>query len=523
MTETLAPAEVSRRASLVVGAFLGVCTGMVAMGSFEAMLVPLQNEFVFSVDVVNVLALAVSTGSLAILFIVGSFVDRWGVRRVLTLGVSAMVLGAVIVMTATGFGWLLIGRMVGGVGGMTMTVSSLAALNTTVNEDRDRAHIFGMLAAAIGAAALISPVLGGAISEQFTWRMVPVLWIVVAFAALLLLRRSLKDEINESRPRELLTPSVAGLVLSMLCLAVLMAGSSPEVAGIALAVSAIAAVVFLVRWKQLRGSGSQPGLDVSILRSRGTMLLVGAMLFVAAVNMFFYVTLFLQYRLSLDAAEAARIMVIPQSAVILGGLLGGWIGGWLGSLKTTAIALAIGSLAALAFLMINESSGVLTVVVLLAVFALPAGCLMGSLTKSFLDCADPASSGAASSWRQGAWSLGATIGGVATGAIAFGYFSRNWQAALQQAGIAEDVARFAAEAVRGGVPLTELAATPGLEDLKVASSARTLLELSTSQIDTFRLVAFLAFVSYVIALAFVLAAMWRMRSKAEVGSALDLV
>lgn len=43
------------------------------------------------------------------------------------------------------------------------------------------------------------------------------------------------------------------------------------------------------------------------------------------------------------------------------------------------------------------------------------------------------------------------------------HFSRSWQGALQQAGITNDVAAYAAEAVRGGVPLVQLASTPGFE------------------------------------------------------------
>ena len=51
---------------------------------------------------------------------------------------------------------------------------------------------------------------------------------------------------------------------------------------------------------------------------------------------------------------------------------------------------------------------------------------------------------------------------------------------LQQAGITNDVAAYAAEAVRGGVPLVQLASTPGFEALKIVESARTLLELTRS-------------------------------------------
>jgi MFS family permease len=274
----------------------------------------------------------------------------------------------------------------------------------------------------------------------------------------------------------------------------------------------LALIVLTVRWRHLRRCGEDPGLDVSVLRSPGGLLLVGAMLAVGAVNLFFFSNLFLQYRFGLDAPAAAANLIVAQCAVIAGGLAGGWISGWIGSLRTTALALALGVAAALGFLRLDSTSGAPMTVALLAAFALPTGCLTGSLTKSFLDRADPASSGAASAWRQGAWSLGSTLGGVVTGAVAFGYFTRDWQSALQRAGIADDVAAYAAESVRGGAVLVQLARTPGLEVLKVDSDTRTLLELTASQVSTMQLVGVLAALTYGLALLLILAAMWRIRA-----------
>lgn len=511
MSTTSAPASTGRQTWNIIGAFLGICTGLVAMGSFEAMLVPIQDTFVFSVDDVNVLALAVSTGSLLILFVAGSMVDRWGARRVLTIGVVAMITGALIVATAVGFGWLLIGRFVGGIGGMTMSVACLATLNASFVGDRKRAHIFGLLAAAMGGAALLAPVVGGSIAERASWRIVPIIWIVVATLTLFLLRGSMLEQPHATASQELLTPLAAGVVLSSLCLSALLIGTSKSSAAIALAVSVLAFIAILVQWRRLRGAGISPGLNITMFKSRGALLLIGAMLFVGAVNLFFYGTLFLQYRLGMTPSGAARTLIVPQLAVIAGGLLGGWIGGKIGSLRTTAIALGLGSLAALTFMFISETSGAGMFDVILAAFALPTGCILGSLTKSFLDRADPDASGAASSWRQGTWTLGSTLGGVTTGFIVFNFFSRSWQEALQRDGIAQDIAAFAAESVRGGVSLVELATTPGMEDLRVDSAVKTLLDLTTAQVETFKLVSVLAAVSYAIALVFVLAAMWRTR------------
>lgn len=88
------------RGRIVTGAFLGVAAGMVAMASLDAMLVPIQNDFVLSVDDVNFLVLSVSAGALLILFAAGGLVDRIGPWRIVVVGAGAATLGALLVTLA---------------------------------------------------------------------------------------------------------------------------------------------------------------------------------------------------------------------------------------------------------------------------------------------------------------------------------------------------------------------------------------------------------------------------------------
>lgn len=499
------------RTRLVAACFLGIATGLVAMTSLEAMLVPLQNDFVLSVDDINVLVLAVSAGSLLILFAAGSLADRLGPRRILTLGVIINLLGAVLVASASGMPWLMAGRIVGGIGGTAMGVSSMAILNATFTQDRERAYVFGLFAAVIGLTATISPVVGGLVAQHLTWRLVPVLWIAVSLAALLFMRGQPTPAPQSEDPREMVTPLAAGVTLSAVCVAALVAKVGATYSAIALLVAAGAFVVLTLQWRKMRSHGAQPSLDVSMFTSPGSRWLMGAMLTVGVVNLFFYCNLFLQYRFGLSASHTAGLLVIPQAAGIAGGLLGGWISSRIGSTRTTAAAMAFGCVSAVAFLLVGESSGFWPVVVLLALFALPGGCITGTLTKAFLDCAKPTSSGAASSWRQAGWSLGSTLGGVATGAIVFTYFSRLWQTKLQNVGVDQETARWAAESVRGGVPLTQIVSSPAIQGTPNSDAVTTLLGLGSAQISTFRLIALLAAFAYAVSLALVLVAMWRMR------------
>lgn len=504
------------RGRLVAGAFLGLAAGMVAMASLDAMLVPIQNDFVLSVDNINLLVLSVSTGALLVLFAVGGLVDRIGPLRIIALGAVGVSLGAVLVSLAQGIPMLMGGRMVGGVGGTAMGVASMALLNEAFTDNRERAWIFGLFAAVTGLTFAVSPVISGVICNALTWRAVPVLWIACAAGAVALTRGAPLPDPREARaPREMVTPWSAGLCLASLSLAALLVNQGVAYAATALAVSGASLTVLLLRWRWLRSHGRSPGLDASVFRSPGAKALAGAMLAIGAINLVFYANLFLQYRLGLTPTEVAVILLLPQVSGIAGGLLGGWMGARWGSTLTTAIALAAGCLAAASFFAVSEDSTVWLVVALLTAFTLPGGCVTGSLTKAFLDCAEPAASGAAASWRQAGWSLGTTLGGVAGGAVILSYFTHTWASTLVAAGVDVDTARWAAESVRGGVPLTQIAANATLQGVPAKDVVQNFVGLPAAQIGTLHVIALLGAVAYATSLGFVLLAMWRQRVAAH--------
>ncbi len=479
------------------------------MASLEAIVVPIQNEFVLSVDDIATLVLTVAAGSLLILFAAGALVDRLGPRRIFTAGAVISVVGAATVGLAADYGWLVAGRIIGGAGGTVLSVASLAIVNATFSDDRERAHVFGLFAAVVGAAFVVSPLVAGVIAESLGWRWVPLAWMAVAATAVLCLRSCpVPAGVGDGRG-ELVLPLAAGAMLSAVCVAALVVRGGVGWSLLSLAVAAIALALLMVRWRTLRAAGTTPAFDVSMFAVPGAKPLMGAMFVVAMVNLLFYANLFVQYRLGFTPVESARLFVIPQVAGVLGGVTGGWISARRGSLRTTAGALILGGAAAAVFVTVTEQTSAGYLTVLLCLFTFAAGSLVGTLTKAFLDCAQPQSSGAAASWRQAGWSLGSTVGGVATGTIVFTYFSATWQATLRAEGLSGDAARWAAEAVRSGMPLTQVVADPGVTQLVGGSAIENLVGLTSAQVDTLRLVGLLAAGSYLVALACVLVAMRR--------------
>lgn len=105
--------------------------------------------------------LAASYAAMQLLFspVLGSLSDRYGRRPVLLLSLAGMTLDYILLYFAPSLSWLLIGRIIAGITGASMTVTS--AYIADVSSHEERAKNFGMLGAAFGLGFIIGPALGG--------------------------------------------------------------------------------------------------------------------------------------------------------------------------------------------------------------------------------------------------------------------------------------------------------------------------------------------------------------------------
>jgi hypothetical protein len=126
---------------------------VLALGSFEFMLVPMQIDLGLSVDQANATNLIPTAASLLVVFAASSLSDRWGYRRLLISGALVYAIGALLVSLAQGFGMVMVGRALGGAGAVTLGIVGLAAINTSFESPDQRAKAFAAFAALIPAVS----------------------------------------------------------------------------------------------------------------------------------------------------------------------------------------------------------------------------------------------------------------------------------------------------------------------------------------------------------------------------------
>lgn len=116
----------------------------------------------------------------AVLPLCGALGDRWGRRAVIMVSLLVIMAGSVVGGLASSLSWLIVARVIQGLGAGGMLVLVQAAV-ADVLPVRDRAATMSMVGAMFAIAAVTGPLLGGWLAEGPGWRWV--FWINVPLAA----------------------------------------------------------------------------------------------------------------------------------------------------------------------------------------------------------------------------------------------------------------------------------------------------------------------------------------------------
>ncbi|MCW2546540.1 MAG: drug resistance transporter, EmrB/QacA subfamily, partial [Mycobacterium sp.] len=109
--------------------------------------------------------------------------DRLGRRRVFLAGLALFTLASAAAALSTGTGMLIVARALQGIGGAAVMPLSLTLLQASVPAHR-RGAALGVWGAASGLAVALGPMLGGAVTDGFSWQYI--FWLNVPIGLLLL-------------------------------------------------------------------------------------------------------------------------------------------------------------------------------------------------------------------------------------------------------------------------------------------------------------------------------------------------
>jgi EmrB/QacA subfamily drug resistance transporter len=371
----------------------------------------------------------------------GKLGDILGRRRTFAIGMVVYAAGSITTALSPNVTVLIIGWSgLEGIGA-AMVIPAIASLTARNYSGSDRALAYGIIGGIAAAGVAAGPLIGGWVTETFTWRYV-FAGETVVIAAVLLALRVIKDA-PKVEPRPAL--DVVGAVLSASGMGLIVFGllripqwgliepkGAMTIAGTEITPLGFSAVPFLVasgavlmtaflRWSERRvRMEREPLLRPDILRIgqlRGGLAMLGAQQLVMN-GIFFVLPLYLQVVLGKDALETG-LAILPISVTMFIAALGGpRLATRLSPRTIVQVGLAgmlvsaVGLIAAIDY-ELNETG----FAVALAAFGVGVGLLASQLGNVIMSSVKESRASEAGGLQGTAQNLGASLGTALIGAI----------------------------------------------------------------------------------------------------------
>lgn len=329
--------------------------------------------------------------------IYGRLSDLYGRRPMLMASVAVFALGAALAAMAQSMAWLILARVVQGLGGGGLRAVALAVVGD-LYPPRERGQVQGYLSATFATANIVGPVLGGLFVDWLSWRWI--FWInlplgAAAFAATWFQLRRLPRP--GKRPR---IDWLGALLIVLSCTPVLLAISEVQQGAAWLSAEVLGlaglGLVFLVALIAQERVAPQPMLPLHLFRNpifRVAIVITGlSSMVMMALTML--VPLSYQLASGMTAKEAGLRMIAMTLGSVTGSFLAGQAVGRTGRYRFLAL---LGTAVATAMCLVIAAVGLghsllLDTVVTLAM-GLAFGCQFSPMTVTIQNALDPRDGG----------------------------------------------------------------------------------------------------------------------------------
>ena len=247
----------------------------------------------------------------------GALGDRYGYANTFVVGVTGFALSSLLAGLAPSSEVLIAARAVQGVFGALLTPGSLALLRATFKDEAGQA--IGAWTAWTGIATAAGPVVGGAIVETVSWRVIFLLNIPLAAVTVIFTLVSRDTCRTQLRHRRL---DPAGIVLGAIGVGTLVwalvEGPESGFGSTGVVLSFAVAAVSLGAFVLVESRVAEPMMPLSLFRIRELSVANLATFFVYAAlgSALFFLVLFAQSVLSYSPTEAG-LVVAPISIILL--------------------------------------------------------------------------------------------------------------------------------------------------------------------------------------------------------------
>ena len=353
-----------------------------------------------------------------LLLVCGSIGDRYGRKRMMTVGLVVFGLAAAGAALANTTGQLIAMRALQGLGAALVLPATLSII-VSVFPRQERTKAIAVWTAVGGLGIALGPVLGGLLIEASDWS--AAFWLFIPLVVAALAGMTVVPESRDPRHVGLDVPgAVLGTAgLTTLVYGIIRAGEVGWSADVVLG-SFAAATVLLAAFAVVEARASAPMLPLRFLRQRdfvGAVLVIGMLLFAMFVT-FFFLTQYFQIVQGRSAFEAGLLLVAPAAGIIVGSGVAGKVIKTAGPRVLSVVMVATVTAAlVLLTLIIETTTNAGLIVVILWFFGLGAGLGLPALTDTVMAAVPERDAGVGSALNDVSRQLGGALGVAIIGSV----------------------------------------------------------------------------------------------------------
>lgn len=280
----------------------------------------------------------------------GRAADVLGRRRILVAGLTLYAIASAAGGLATEPAVQLAARALQGLGGALVFPSTLAIINTSFTEGRDRNRALSVWGGAGAAGLVVGVLLGGVLTQMFGWAAVFFVNVPLAGAAVVLAFVLIDPDEKLVVGRRFDLPGALSITGAVTLLVVaLVRGPEAGWASPEILVPVVGGILLLGAFVQIERRSPDPLLPPGLLANRALVLAVAVAFMFSATfgTLLYFLSIFLQNVWNYDAIATGLGFVVPTIVVVAGSLLAGRIVSRLGIRPTLLGALAVGTVGAL--------------------------------------------------------------------------------------------------------------------------------------------------------------------------------
>jgi len=346
--------------------------------------------------------------------IYGKLSDIYGRKWFFFAGIVIFMIGSILSGLSQDMIQLIIFRSLQGIGGGAIMANAFAIVGD-IFTPRERGKWQGVLGGTFGLASIAGPILGGIITDNFSWRWnfyinVPV--GVLALLAIGFLIPKITPSIKE-RSIDYFGALTLAVGLITLLLGVVWGGTEYPWESVQIIGLLISAAIFLLSFGYIETKAKEPIIPLSLFKnsifsvSIFSSFLFGVGMFGAAL----YIPLFAQTAMGISATSSGSLMTPMVIAQVLTGIIGGRIVSDTGRYKIVAISgLGVATLGMFLLSQMNTTTTELSLTLRMVFLGFGMGAAMPVFTVIVQNAFEHSKLGVVTSSIQLFRSIGGTIG-----------------------------------------------------------------------------------------------------------------